>query len=98
MALVLGVSENEVIYVGDRRCTIYDIRSGDTYKIKVEDGFFDKVFHVSSDRSVEILPEVKVMAGAKRKGLPTIAFEAPSHIVILREELYETAAGAKSKR
>lgn len=90
MALVIGVREGGTFRVGDVRCTVEELRDEQHFKIKVHEEFFTKVYEVTSMSQVEIMPKVFVSAGKdKWPGMASLSIEAPKHITILRERLYE---------
>lgn len=89
MALTIGVVLGEDFYVGDTRVVVEDILSPTQSKVKVIGMGIDKLFTITDQYSVEIMPGVKVSSG--RKGTmdkARLAIEAHRNLKILRGDLY----------
>lgn len=98
MALILGVSTGDKIYIGDTPVSILEAKPmADTMTMAVEEG---PSFEISDQESTEILPTVFLSVGRSKKQdaggekvIPRVVIEAPREIVILRAELYERQKG-----
>lgn len=94
MALLVGVSRNSKIMVGDSVLTVVDIR-GTTMSLRVDSG---PEFMVNHQERTEILPEVFVFVGKSHieGSIDRLAFEAPRSISILREALVGATSPAEA--
>jgi len=95
MALVLAVSENESVYVGDHKITLQKIYTPVRYRVLVEDPYRDMVYEITARERTEILPDVFLSAGIDANYTQAkLLFEAPRSRVILRQSLYERQHGS----
>ena len=84
MALNLVIKEGRRVYVGDRFLTVVKTLSKFHMVLSTDDG---REFNLTDESSVEVFPAVWISVGMKSApGMASIAFEAPDHIMILREE------------
>lgn len=98
--LSIGVHRGDVIYIGEQKLHVMDVRGLDYAKIWVN----HKVFELSDQEAVEVLPGVQVSCGAPAKRetvyrkegrmvlgelVPRLNFEAPLSVRILRSAVYE---------
>ncbi len=84
MALNLVIKEGRKVYAGDRHLTVVKTLSKFHMVLRTDDG---REFNLTDEASVEVFPEVWISVGLKGvPGMASIAFEAPEHIMILREE------------
>jgi sRNA-binding carbon storage regulator CsrA len=97
MALVLEVPIGNAVYVNDTRVTLTDILNPTTFRIEVDDGMMIRKMEIGVQQREEIMPGVNLFAGMNVKNRRVrMSFEAPQHVKILREKLYND--GSRSKR
>jgi len=89
MALILGVTNKSVFYIGDTPVKVVSTEGYEKIVVEVE----GKQFTITDKERLEIYPDVLVSSG-KPTGkaenfLPRLVIDAPKEIVILRQELYE---------
>lgn len=88
MALVLGIPVKEKVFIGGDGVMVVTEILGDTECIIMMRIGSDspKSFHLTTDRSFEIYPEVRVSVGRRGKeDVARIVFEAPRRIHLQRE-------------
>jgi len=79
-------------YVGDTRVTLEKIRHEANFQIKVHGEALDQLHNVTDQRTIEIIPRVRVSAGTKREEeeehCVAIVIEAPRAIAVHRGNTY----------
>lgn len=86
MALILCVKKGKPFFVGSRAVVIREIISPTHFIVSVK----KKVFDVTAEESVEILPNVHASCGGScPENFVKIVLEAPKNIFILREHIYK---------
>lgn len=95
--LVIGVPEGRSFYVGDKKLNVQKVRAANTFKVVHDDGFLEKVYHVTGTREVEVLRNVFISCGRqkwdaqggetarRRLRMASVVIRAPRHVRIRRE-------------
>lgn len=95
MALVLAMQEGRSIYVGDTEVVVESVQSASRVKVRVK-GPLDTLHTLTLNNRTEILPTVYLQLGTgSTPTMVKLVIEAPKHITILRDSLYEVDKGSK---
>ncbi len=88
MALVLGMRENNDVYIGSVRVKIADINSATSFSITVMSSGHITKYDITDKCSVEIIKNVQVSSGnSGSTDLARMVIEAPKEIRIIRGKL-----------
>ena len=106
MSLTLSIRKGESFRVNDTQCTVTDILGPHHFTLTVNEvpGHLGPVMYkIDHKVAQEVLPQVTVCSSNRdeqdREGtLVSVCIDAPRHITVLRERLYQKAQRKKATR
>ena len=89
MALVLGIQEGRSFYLGDIQVELMKIETPSRVKLMIH-GSINQIVTIGPNNRTELMPSIYASLGTDSSiDQAKIALEAPRHIKILRDNLYD---------
>ena len=89
MALILGIREGRSFYLGKLKVSLEKIQTPNKVKVKIH-GSIDQVMTLGPNNRTELIPGVYASIGTGSTiEMAKIAIEAPRHVKILRDSIYD---------
>ncbi len=91
MALILGIREGRSFYLGDLKVSLEKIQTPQRVKVMIH-GAINQVMTLGPNNRTELIPGVYASVGTDSTiEMAKIVIEAPRHVKILRDNLYDAA-------